>query len=79
MFLANLISRRTDREVIFLLSNETVSHESSYESVSDFLPKVRIRVRFGVGLGVGFSFSVRVGARVRVTVFCFFRFNILTD
>ena len=50
------------REVIFY---ESENHESSYDSVSGFSPKVRIRVGFKVRIGVGFS--VMVGVRVRVT------------
>ena len=38
-----------------------MSHESSYESVSGFSPKVRIRVRLKVRIGV--RIRVRVGFR----------------
>ena len=36
------------REKSFFMSQ--MSHESNYESVSGFSPKVRIRVRFRVGV-----------------------------
>ena len=44
------------REVIFFMSQ--TSHESSYELVSGFFPKVRIRVRFRVRIIVGVGFRV---------------------
>ena len=47
-----------------------MSHESSYESVGGFWPKVRIKVRFGVRI------RVRVG--VTVTGVFFLRLNSLT-
>ena len=43
-----------------------MSHESSFEPVSGFPPKVRIRVRFRVGIWIGVGFSVRVGIRIGV-------------
>ena len=43
-----------------------MSHESSYESVSGFSPKVRIIIRFRVWIRVGVGFIVRVGVGFRV-------------
>ena len=50
-------------EVIFYESNESMSHESSYESVSVFSHKVRIRVRCKVWIRAGVGFNVRVWVR----------------
>ena len=34
-------------------SNKPMGHESSYDSVSGFSPKVRIMLGLGLGLGLG--------------------------
>ena len=46
---------------LILGSTESMSHESSYESVSGFSPKGRFRVRIRVWIRVGADFSVMVG------------------
>ena len=57
-----------------------MSPESSYESVSNFSPKVRIRVgfRFYLDYRVGVGFSVRIRIGLGLPVFFFLRLNILT-
>ena len=54
------------QDVIFYEANKSMSHESSYESVSGFSPKVRIIIRFRVWIRVGVGFIVRVGVGFRV-------------